>query len=207
MLAEVASPQPGRGRQPARNEFAGSQAARVLSKPPRRGQGSWGRLSPLRASVSPLSGSSSAAGDAGTSQPGSSAGPGVLLPDPQLGVEVAAGGHGRVELVAPIALALLLGKPQRQHSRGTPVCACTPGVSRHPQPAVAPKPPLQQGTGTGGTAPGAAPLASTRLQPGCSQGRHPAASSGCPGRPSQRCQGVGQAWPRGGRWRCHRQPR
>lgn len=55
------------------------------------------------------------------------------------------------------------------------------GASRPPS---LPKPPLQQGTGTGSTTLSAAPLASTCLPPRRSQGRRPTASCGCPGRPS-----------------------
>lgn len=54
-MAEVASPQPGRGRQPARNEFAGSQAGqsgqglgRRLLHPPSRGVPRWSQ-GPARA--------------------------------------------------------------------------------------------------------------------------------------------------------------
>lgn len=52
----------------------GLPQSNVLPKPSQRGQGLWGRLSPLCASVSPPASGSGAAGDMGTSQHGCGAG-------------------------------------------------------------------------------------------------------------------------------------
>lgn len=54
--------------------MTGLPQSNVLPKPSQRGQGLWGRLSPLCASVSPPASGSGAAGDMGTSQHGCGAG-------------------------------------------------------------------------------------------------------------------------------------